>query len=112
MLDNVRDRGTKKWTALMLPEHVKELREWMKEDEIVERPELNEWELEAIQMEIEIAFRNDREVKVTAWREGHKEPYIGKISELNVNHRYLSIDSPFGIDRISVEDIIRVESMY
>lgn len=31
----VKDRGRIKWTAMMLPEHIKELRAWQNEDELV-----------------------------------------------------------------------------
>ncbi len=38
--------------AMMLP-HVVELRKWMDQDNYTERPELNEWDLQAIQEELE-----------------------------------------------------------
>ncbi|TLS36429.1 YolD-like family protein [Pseudalkalibacillus caeni] len=42
----IRDRGNIKWTAMMLPEHVKELREWQEEDRYKQKPELDEQKLE------------------------------------------------------------------
>jgi len=34
----IRDRGNIKWTAMMLSEHVTELRRWQDEDHYEERP--------------------------------------------------------------------------
>ena len=52
--ENIRDRGTKKWTAIMLPAHIEELRNWMDKDHFIERPELTDWDLQSIQEEIEV----------------------------------------------------------
>ncbi|HEY4601282.1 MAG TPA: YolD-like family protein [Cerasibacillus sp.] len=49
MNDHIKDRGTKKWTSIMLPEHVKALRELNKELDKVQKPILDEqkiWENE------------------------------------------------------------------
>ncbi len=62
----IRDRGRIKWTSLMLPEHVKMLREWKKED-LREQPEqpdeqqlelFNEWvsEAKALQKKVIIEY--------------------------------------------------------
>ncbi|WP_148795752.1 YolD-like family protein, partial [Rossellomorea marisflavi] len=42
----IRDRGKIKWTSMMLPEHVKMLRDWAEEDSFEKRRELDEQELE------------------------------------------------------------------
>lgn len=42
MNEHIKDRGTKKWTSIMLPEHVKALRELNAELNKVEKPILDE----------------------------------------------------------------------
>ncbi|MBM6617410.1 YolD-like family protein [Bacillus suaedaesalsae] len=42
----IRDRGNIKWTSMMLPEHVKLLRDWAKEDEFETKEEIDEQQLE------------------------------------------------------------------
>ena len=42
----IRDRGRIKWTSMMLPEHVKMLREWVQEDEYEQEKVLDEQQLE------------------------------------------------------------------
>ncbi|QTD42101.1 YolD-like family protein [Sporosarcina sp. Te-1] len=44
----IRDRGNIKWTAMMLPEHIQQLRDWQAEDgkiarEIPDEHQLEEW---------------------------------------------------------------------
>ena len=62
MLENIRDRETKKWTAMMLSEHIKELRIWKDKDNYEERPQLDDFDLQAIQHEIEVAQNRECEV--------------------------------------------------
>ncbi|MBD1378737.1 YolD-like family protein [Metabacillus arenae] len=42
----IRDRGNIKWTSMMLPEHVKLLREWKEEERYQTKPALDEQQLE------------------------------------------------------------------
>ena len=50
-----RDRGTIKWTAMMLPEHVKLLREWHAEDDYIPKPQHDEYEFEELALQIQTA---------------------------------------------------------
>lgn len=108
----IRDRGNIKWTAMMLPEHVKAAREWLESDGKIERPVLDEWELEAIQMEIELAYKQGRAVSISTWNNGDKMHYNGKISKLDQRLNLISLEGPFGEDRIPVNDIIRAQYLY
>ena len=45
---NYRDRGSIKWSSLMLPEHKERLSAWYKEQEYVTKPELDEQKWEEI----------------------------------------------------------------
>ncbi|MFJ7935986.1 hypothetical protein [Sporosarcina sp. NPDC096371] len=53
----IKDRGNIKWRGMMLKEHNVEIKAWKAKDNYIERPEIDEWELEAIQMEIELAHK-------------------------------------------------------
>lgn len=111
-MNKVKDRSNKWSTSMMLTEHVEKLRDWYAEDNYVSRPQFDDWELEAIQMELELAYKRQTSATVTVWRNGRTDPYIGKISELNHRLGYISVDGPFGHDRIPVSDIIKVDSLY
>lgn len=111
-LDQVRDRGNKKWSmAMMLTEHVVKLKDWYAEDNYIQQTLLDDWELQQIQEEIEVAYKRQCVACVTIWHDGMHRPYIGKISELNQRLSYISVEGPFGSDRIPVANIIKVECM-
>lgn len=109
MLENIRDRGTKKWTAMMLPEHIEELNKWMDKDHYEERPELSEWELQAIQVEIEVAFKSKCQTLIKTWKNGKKMTRGGIIKVHDFRSECIVLDNPFGPERIQVSDIIGVQ---
>ncbi|MET3656530.1 YolD-like family protein [Sporosarcina psychrophila] len=100
MIENIHDRGTKKWTAMMLSEHVRELRIWKDKDNYEER-KLDDFDLQAIQYEIEVAQKRECEVHVKSWDKGKVVLHSGVIKEINVEAMWITIDSPFGKDRTS-----------
>lgn len=111
MLDNNLDRGMKKWQGLMLTEHVKLIRELSANDNYIQQTLLDDWELQQIQEELEVAYKRQCMAEVTAWRKGKHITYIGKISELDYRLNLISVEGPFGEDRISVVDVIKVQCM-
>lgn len=50
------DRGNMKWTSMMLPEHLVEIKKWKKEQHFDKKRELTEWELEEIEQTIQRRF--------------------------------------------------------
>ncbi|MET3659067.1 YolD-like family protein [Sporosarcina psychrophila] len=108
MLGNIRDRGNIKWTAMMLSEHLVELRKWLKEDNNEERPELDDFDLQAIQEEVEVAYKRKCLTFVKSWDKGKIILHSGVIKEINVQSMCITIYGPFGKDRILVKDIIGV----
>ncbi|AMQ06712.1 YolD-like family protein [Sporosarcina psychrophila] len=110
-MDRIRDRGNIKWAGLMLPEHVIALRKHAEMENYIERPYLDDWELEAIQMEIEIAYKSGSNISVSTWCKGRINPYNGKILKLDHRLNLISIEGPFGDERIPVADVIRADLM-
>ncbi|MEK3935902.1 YolD-like family protein [Sporosarcina sp. FSL W7-1349] len=110
MKESIRDRGAKKWSmSIMLPEHVQKLREWYDEDNYVARPHLDNFDLQVLQHEIERAYKRQCETKIEVWKAGRIDLYMGKICELDPQLGCISIEGPFGHDRISVHDIVSVQ---
>ncbi|HWK21794.1 MAG TPA: YolD-like family protein [Ureibacillus sp.] len=79
----IRDRGNIKWNAMMLPEHVKLLREWHEKDTDVEKPELDEWALQELSEQLQIAFRDRAPVELKVWEAAHIFTATGIISKLD-----------------------------
>lgn len=107
----LRDRGRIKWTAMMLPEHIAQLRDWQAEDELDPEPELTEDDMQLLQEDLEFAFAKRTDAIITTWRSGKKDTYIGKIMTLDPLKQCISVEGPFGKDKIMVGDIIKVQSM-
>ncbi len=107
----LQDRGNIKWQGMMLTEHAQAVKGWLESDGLVERPTLDDWELQSLQEEIEIAYKRQCEARVTIWRKGKALLYIGKITELDYRLNCISIEGPFG-GHIPVVDVVKVQCMY
>ena len=104
----LQDRGNIKWTAMMLPEHVKMLRGWQKDNELVERPEMDEFELTSLSEEIERAYKSKSSIKLTYWKNGKLLDDYGKIINIDNNSKSIVLDDPFSTNRYQFEDIVAV----
>lgn len=111
VMGRIKDRGIKKWQGMMLTEHVKMISEWKEEDNQVQQTLLDDWELQHIQEEIEAAYKRQCTASVTIWRKGEHVTYWGKIYELDQRLNLISVEGPFGEDRIPVADVIKVQCM-
>ncbi|XXM74093.1 YolD-like family protein [Lysinibacillus sphaericus] len=75
----IRDRGRIKWTSMMLPEHVKLLRDWAKEDTYEKKKELDEQELEVLNETVAEAMEFGKAVAITHYRNHRHELLVGLI---------------------------------
>lgn len=75
----IRDRGTIKWTAMMLPEHVKLLKDWMEEDKYQAKPELDEQQLEEMNELFCEAMTTGSEVTITYYDKNQHCLLTGKV---------------------------------
>lgn len=82
MMSLLRDRGTIKWTAMMLPEHVQHLKALWKEDEKIDCPDLDNQALEELNERCVEAYNNQTHVSVAIFKNGFVETYQGVVSKL------------------------------
>lgn len=106
MFENNRDRGQKKWTSIMPTELITKLRQWHQEYDLVKRPELDEFDLQTLQEEIERALKSELETRITTWSDGVLHYQIGILS--NANKEYLQISNSQGNQRIPLNDVVAV----
>ncbi|QAS52783.1 YolD-like family protein [Halobacillus litoralis] len=91
-----RDRGTLKWTSLMLPEHVEMIKQVWKEDVRIEKPILDEQQWEEIGYSLQRALKNGLSVEI----QYHNGFDISKIKV-----KVLKLDSQMkGVKCIGVKD--------
>ena len=87
-----RDRGTIKWNAMMLPEHVKLLREWKAEDDETERPHLDEWALQELGMQIAAAYQHRLPIRLVVWEEKKTTVWITVIKKIDNTRQFIYTD--------------------
>ena len=95
----------------MLPEHIEKLREWQNEDENVKRPELDEWVLNLIQEEIDLAYKSKSQVLIRTWKNGKVLEHRGTIEDIHLHSRVIILNGELSAERIPVSNIISVQSV-
>ncbi|WP_026689372.1 YolD-like family protein [Alteribacter aurantiacus] len=87
------DRGVIKWTSMMLPEHVRELKRLKEEYEKDTIPTLDPQTLEEWNLTLKSAQAKGLAVLVTYVKEDRKQSTIGVVRRFDRNHLYLSSGS-------------------
>ncbi|KNE19026.1 YolD-like family protein [Virgibacillus pantothenticus] len=87
----VNDRGTIKWTSIMMPEHVEMLQKMWKEQDHEEMPILDEQQKEEINNKLLMAVANDLTVELKYFDNHDFYKVKGKITSINKQNKYISI---------------------
>lgn len=107
----IRDRGRIKWTSMMLPEHVKMLRDWAHEDTYEERRDLDEQQLEEMNMAIGEAMETGSSVTITYYEKHRHRLLIGTIHHYNEFEQKLHVADKFNeAHYVRLADIVDVRS--
>lgn len=86
-----KDRGSIKWNAMMLPEHVQLLREWKAEDQLVAKPEVDEWTLQQISERIQVAYERQIAIELTVWEEKNIYKISQFIEKVNLEKQCITL---------------------
>lgn len=102
----IRDRGKIKWTSMMLPEHVKMLRDWVKEDQYEQKREMDEQQLEFMNETIAEAIEFNQFVTIIYYQKRKYEMVIAKIHYWDEWAQKLHVIDHFEeVHRIPIADI-------
>jgi hypothetical protein len=105
----IRDRGRIKWTAMMLPEHVKLLRDWVKEDRYEQKKDMDEQQLEYMNDILSEAMELDQLVTITHFRNRTYEMVIGKIYYWDgINQKLHLVDQFEEMHQIQMDNILDI----
>lgn len=99
------DRGNMKWTSLMLPEHLVELKKWKEEQFHDKKRELTDWELEELQQTIHRVTVMKKLVTLTLWDNNHLHDETGLITATDTNKKELLLETEMAIKRITFDKI-------
>lgn len=100
----INDRGSKKWTALMLPEHIAELKELFAEQDHKEKPILDEQQLIENEMLLNQAIEGDLTITVKYFKDYNYHFAEGKVLFIQSQDRYLQLDKV----KINLDSIVEV----
>ncbi|MFY0521326.1 YolD-like family protein [Lysinibacillus sp. UGB7] len=103
------DRGTMKWTAMMLPEHLVEIRKWKQEQFHEKKRDLVEWELEELQRKIQHVTAMKKLVTLTLWDNNQLHDETGLITATDTNKKELLLETETAIKRITFDKIQNAE---
>ena len=106
----IRDRGTIKWTSMMLPEHVKMLRDWKVSQNYEQQKEVDEQLLEEMNRHLQQAIQEDENVQITYYKDHYHHNVKGKIGKINLHQNRLSIyEEQAGYMELLLSDIVDVK---
>src|SRR5690625_1887014 len=104
----INDRGTKKWTSLMLPEHVEALKKVFAETDYVEKPILDEQQQMEIDMILQLALKDNRTVKIKCYAEYNYRTVEGKPVIIDMLNNCLKLHND---TKIKLDDVMEVNTL-
>jgi hypothetical protein len=90
---NFKDRGNKKWTAMMLIEHRQRLKKLKEREQDRKKPILDDQEKAAINSKLQQALQNDLEVEIKYYENKQFKTAAGRIDKVDINQRYIIISN-------------------
>lgn len=78
----IKDRGSKKWTAIMLPEQVAAVKQEIENDKKVSQPILDEDKIQEIEMTILEGMEYASILKYNIFRDGYFHSIIGRTVQI------------------------------
>jgi hypothetical protein len=103
---NLKDRGSKKWTSLMLVEHKKRLKKLKEKEKKLTKPELDDQRKEEINLKIKQALNKNLQLKLTYFQDSSFLECRGKIKKIDTIEKNIII-----IDNNDLEKIIKLENL-
>lgn len=105
---SLKDRGTKKWTSLMLPEHIELLKDAFAEFEYKEKPILDEQQIIEINTQLKHALKANLAVEIKYYLDHDFYTSKGKLLNIDTFGGYLRLDDE-NKEEIYLIDIVDVK---
>jgi 5-methylcytosine-specific restriction endonuclease McrBC GTP-binding regulatory subunit McrB len=107
---NLKDRGNKKWTSLMLVEHKKRLKELKEKENHLKKPELDDQIKEEINSKINQALNNNFKLKLTYFNDSSFVECKGKITGIDSIEKCIKIVDKNNLEKkINLENVIELD---
>ncbi|UQZ76864.1 YolD-like family protein [Niallia circulans] len=106
----LKDRGTKKWVAMMLPEHVAAVKDEINNQDKIAQPTLDEDKLNDIDVIIHEAMEYNQLLKFSLFNNGYINTLIGRTVYIDYLNNHLRIqDNQNKIHYVSFKNLVDVE---
>ncbi|MEK4083747.1 YolD-like family protein [Psychrobacillus sp. FSL K6-1415] len=96
---------------MMLPEHVALLRQYSEEIKREPKPELDEWDYDAIQHTLDAAIKSKADTKIKRWKNGEFIYNRGTVESVNLQKREIELKDPFYLLSLKLDEIVDVTIM-
>ncbi|MGM7720613.1 YolD-like family protein [Metabacillus sp. Hm71] len=107
----INDRGTMKWTAFIMPEHKQSVKKYFNDDLKIEKPELDEQQIEEINLKIADAMEFNQELVFYYYRYGEIRFIIGRVHHVDTLKREFKImDEHQYVNIIKFDDLVDVKN--
>ncbi|CAI6263575.1 YolD-like family protein [Bacillus subtilis] len=87
----LRDRGTIKWTSMMLPEHLTQLKQDLIDVSKIEKPFLDDQQIEEMDLLVSEALEFNKELKFKLFNNGFVENVTGRVHYINFEQHRLHV---------------------
>ncbi|ADU30031.1 YolD-like family protein [Evansella cellulosilytica] len=94
-----KDRGVIKWTSMMLPEHVQQLKELSEKQKVLSKPIIDEQLFEEWSRILEKAYHEQLVISATKWKNGHEENILGYLYKMDQVNRCLILQHPSSFEK-------------
>ncbi|GLO65098.1 MULTISPECIES: YolD-like family protein [Oceanobacillus] len=100
---SVNDRGTIKWTAMMMPEHVELLNQLKEKQNRKQKPILDEQQLEENGFQLMMAHKDNLLISIKYYANYDYHNIKGYVDRINYQDKYVSV-----VEKISSKDDTRI----
>lgn len=87
----LRDRGTIKWTSMMLPEHLTQLKQDLLDVSKIEKPSLDAQQIEEMDILVSEALEFNKELVLKLFNNGFVENVTGRVHYINFEEQKLHV---------------------
>ncbi|WP_339181589.1 YolD-like family protein [Bacillus sp. FSL R5-0560] len=87
----LRDRGTIKWTSMMLSEHLTQLKQDLMDVSKIEKPSLDDQQIEEMDILVSEALEFNKELKFKLFNNGFVENVTGRVHYINFEQQKLHV---------------------
>lgn len=110
---SIRDRGTKKWTSLMLPEHIQQLRKFFNEEYYhVAKPIVDEQTVEEWNLVIQDALQNCLLLRIVYHKHKQLHEVSGYVEKVDPYSQTLTVqEEGEHLLKISFHDLVHIQKI-